>query len=70
MLHIQYTLEVRGALSLHVIDAAGRRLKSVQQDGMFGPNATTLDVSDLKEGMYHLQMIHGGKRMHSSFMKL
>jgi uncharacterized protein (DUF1501 family) len=70
MLYIQYHLEFRGALSLHVIDGAGRRLKSVQQEGMFGPNATTLDVSDLKEGMYHLQMIHRGKRMHSSFLKL
>jgi uncharacterized protein (DUF1501 family) len=70
MLHIQYNLEYRGALSLHVIDGAGRRLKSVQQEGVFGPNATTLDVSDLKEGMYHLQMIHRGKRMHSSFIKL
>ena len=70
MLHIHYNLEYRGATSLHVIDGAGRRLKSVQQEGVFGPNATTLDVSDLKEGMYHLQMIHRGKRMHSSFLKL
>ncbi|RLD58724.1 MAG: hypothetical protein DRI97_02630 [Bacteroidetes bacterium] len=70
MLHIQYNLEFRGATSLHIIDGAGRRLKSVQQEGVFGPNATTLDVSDLKEGMYHLQMIHRGKRMHSSFLKL
>ncbi len=70
MLHIQYNLEYRGALSLHVIDAAGRRLKSLQQEGMFGPNATTIDVSDLKEGMYHLQIIHRGQRMHSSFLKL
>jgi len=70
MLHIQYNLEFRGALNLHVIDGAGRRFKSVQQEGVFGPNATTLDVSDLKEGMYHLQMIHRGKRMHSSFLKL
>ena len=70
MLHIQYNLEYRGALSLHVIDGAGRRLKSVQHEGMFGPNATTIDVSDLKEGMYHLQMIHRGQRMHGSFLKL
>ena len=70
MLHIQYNLEFRGATSLHIIDGAGRRLKTVQQEGVFGPNATTLDVSDLKEGMYHLQMIHRGKRMHSSFLKL
>ncbi len=70
MLHIQYKLEFRGATSLHIIDGAGRRLKSVQQEGVLGPNATILEVSDLKEGMYHLQMIHRGKRMHSSFLKL
>lgn len=70
MLHIQFNLEFRGDVGLHVIDSAGRRLKSVNRDGMFGPNVTELDVSDLKEGMYHLQMIHRGKRMHSSFLKL
>ncbi len=70
LLNIQYNLEFRGSLSLHVVDGAGRRLKSVQQEGVFGPNATTLDVSDLKEGMYHLQMVHRGKRMHASFLKL
>ena len=70
MLHIQYNLEFRGSVSLHVVDGAGRKLKSVQHEGMFGPNASILDVSDLKEGMYHLQMIHKGKRIHSSFLKL
>jgi uncharacterized protein (DUF1501 family) len=70
MLHIQFNLESRGAITLHVIDGAGRRLKSVQLEGMFGPNTTILDVSDLMEGVYHLQMIHRGEKMHSSFLKL
>jgi len=70
MLHIQFNLESRGAITLHVIDGAGRRLKSVHLEGMFGPNTTILDVSDLMEGVYHLQMIHRGEKMHSSFLKL
>jgi hypothetical protein len=70
MLHIQYNLEIRGAVSLHVIDGSGRKLKSIRQEGIFGPNTTSFDVSDLESGMYHLQMIHQGKRMHSSFLKL
>lgn len=70
LLHIQYQLELRGAVILQVIDSAGRKVKSLRQEGSFGPNATTLNVSDLKEGIYHLQMIHKGKRYHSSFLKL
>jgi len=70
MLHIQFNLEFRGDIGLHVIDSSGRRLISVHREGLFGPNVTELDVSDLKEGMYHLQMIHQGKRIHSSFLKL
>lgn len=70
LLYIRYNLEIRGAVSLHVVDGSGRKLKSVREDGVFGPNTTSLDVSELKEGMYHLQMIHRGERMHSSFLKL
>ena len=70
LLHIQYQLEFRGAVILQVIDSSGRKVKSQRQEGSFGPNATSLNVSDLKEGIYHLQMIHKGKRYHSSFLKL
>ena len=69
-LHIQYTLEFRGAVIFQVIDGAGRKLKSLRQEGMFGSNVATMDVSDLKEGMYHLQMIHRGNRIHGSFLKI
>jgi len=69
-LHIQYNLEFRGAVTLQVIDGSGRTLKSLRQEGMFGSNVATMNVSDLKEGMYHLQMIHKGKRIHGSFLKI
>jgi len=69
-LHIQVRLEIRGAISLHVIDAAGRKVRSLQGEGTFGPNSFALDVSDLENGMYHLQMIHRGSRYNSKFLKL
>jgi len=69
-LHVQYQLEFRGAVSLQVFDSAGRKVKSLRQEGSFGPNATTLNVSDLKEGIYHLQMIQKGKQIYASFLKL
>ena len=69
-LHIQYTLEFRGSVTLQVVDGSGRALRRVRLDGSFGPNTFAMDVSELQEGMYHLQMIHQGKHLHSSFLKL
>jgi uncharacterized protein (DUF1501 family) len=69
-LHIQVQLELRGAVTLHVIDAAGRKVKSINGEGVFGPNSYGMDVSGLENGMYHLQMIHHGKSYSSKFLKL
>jgi uncharacterized protein (DUF1501 family) len=69
-LHIQVQLELRGEVSLHVIDAAGRKVRSLQGEGAFGPNSFGMDVSDLENGMYHLQMIHRGTSYNSKFLKL
>jgi hypothetical protein len=69
-MHVQYNLEIRGTVTLHVIDGAGRKVKTIRQEGRFGPNTLTWNVSDLKEGLYHLQMIHKGKRTHTQFLKL
>lgn len=69
-LHIQYHLEFRGDVTLHAIDSSGRKVKSAHQEGRFGPNTMIWNVSDLKEGLYHLQMIHKGERIHTKFLKL
>jgi uncharacterized protein (DUF1501 family) len=69
-LHIQFQLERRGEVTLHVIDSSGRSLKSSRQEGQFGPNTLTWDVSELNEGLYHLQMIHRGERYSMKFLKL
>lgn len=69
-LFVQYQLERRGEVTLHVIDQAGRKIKSSSQEGQFGPNTLTWDVSGLKEGLYHLQMIHRGESFTSKFLKL
>jgi uncharacterized protein (DUF1501 family) len=69
-LHIQVQLEFRGEVILHVIDSTGRRVKSIQGEGIFGSNFYDMDVSDLVNGMYHLQMMHRGKSYGSKFLKL
>jgi len=69
-LHIQVMLELRGELTLHVIDSAGRKILSLSREGVFGPNSFGLDVSGLENGMYHLQMIHRGKSYSTKFLKL
>ena len=70
MMHIHFNLAFRGSVTLHVIDSSGRKVKSMQQEGRFGSNAYTWNVSDLKEGMYQLQMVHKGERIHARFLKL
>ncbi len=69
-LHIRYNLALRGAVNLHVIDSSGRKVKSVRKEGRFGPNALSIEVSDLKEGLYYLQMIQRGEQISSRFLKL
>lgn len=69
-LNIQVQLEIRGDVTMHVIDAAGRKVKSIQGDGTFGPNSYHMNVSELENGLYHLQMIHLGKSYSSKFLKL
>lgn len=70
VVHIQYHLEFRGAVTLHLIDSAGRKVKSMRLEGRFGPNTFTWNLSELKEGMYHLQMVHKGEQIHTRFLKL
>jgi uncharacterized protein (DUF1501 family) len=68
--HIQFSLETRGEVSLHVIDGAGRKIRSTRHEGRFGPNTLTWYVSELKEGLYHLQMVYKGRRKTVKFLKL
>jgi len=68
--HVQFSLSRRGEATLHVIDGSGRRVKTIQQEGIFGPNSITLDLSGLREGMYQLLMVQNGKRTSSKFLKL
>jgi len=70
IVHIQYDLKFRGAVMLNVIDSAGRRVKSVRHEGRFGRNNYTWNVSELNEGLYHLEMVHRGEQIHARFLKL
>jgi hypothetical protein len=70
LLHVQVNLRNRGAFTLHVIDSSGRKVQSTSREGMFGPNSTSMDLSGLKEGLYHLQMIHKGRTISERFLKI
>ncbi|MCK4749811.1 MAG: DUF1501 domain-containing protein, partial [Bacteroidales bacterium] len=70
LLHIQYNLTRRGPVTLHVIDGAGRKVKSVREEGRFGPNTLSWNISELEKGLYHLQMIGGGRNISNRFLKL
>jgi len=70
MAHIQFSLETRGEVRIHVIDSTGRKVRSTRYEGRFGPNTLSWDVSELKEGMYHLQMVYKGGQLTTKFLKL
>jgi len=70
MVHIQYNLEFRGEVTIHIIDSSGRKIRSLREEGRFGSNRITLNVSELKEGLYHVQMNHKGNQIHTRFLKI
>jgi uncharacterized protein (DUF1501 family) len=70
MLHLQYQLARRGKVTMHILDNSGRRVNSAHMEGRFGANSYSLNVSDLKAGMYHLQLNHPGGTLTSRFLKL
>jgi len=43
--HVQFNLARGGKATLHVIDASGRTVLSIQQEGIYGNNSTSLDLS-------------------------
>lgn len=70
VIYLQYNLELKGAVTFNVLDLSGRKLKSVQVEGVFGSNSYTWNVSDLNQGVYLLEMVCRGKRKHVRFLKL
>lgn len=67
---VQFNLARRGTATLQVIDASGRIVKTAQKEGIYGLNASSLDVSDLRPGVYQLLLIQNGNRIATSFLKL
>ncbi len=67
---VQFTLERRGKATLHVIDSSGRTVHTVQQEGIYGSNSASLEVSDLRPGVYQLLLLQNGNRFSTKFLKL
>jgi hypothetical protein len=70
MAQIQVLLGERGRMELQVLDASGRRVKSIRREGHYGPNVFSMDMSGLREGTYLLQITHRGRRYQTRFLKL
>jgi len=69
-IYLQYSIGFRGTVTLHILDSSGRKLKSQTENASFGSNTLTWNVTDLKAGIYVVQMIHQGKAVYSRFMKM
>lgn len=67
---LKFMLSRRGAVKMFVLDSSGRTVHSFTHEGIYGSNTVSMDVGDLRPGMYHLVLIQKGIRMSESFMKL
>jgi len=67
---LQFKLSRRGEVKMFVIDSSGRTVRSFSQEGVYGPNTASLNVSELRSGMYHLLLVQKGTRITESFIKL
>lgn len=67
---VQFSLARRGGVDLRVIDTSGRTVKQIRKEGIFGPNSSSLDLSDLRPGIYHLLLVQKGKKISRKFVKL
>ena len=67
---VSFMLSRRGELKLHIVDSSGRTVGSMSLEGIYGPNTTSLDVSGLRPGVYHILLIQKGLRISESFIKL
>ncbi len=68
--HVQFSLARGGKATVHVIDASGRTVLTKQQEGIYGINSTSLDVSELRPGVYQLLLLQNGSRTTTRFLKL
>lgn len=69
-INIQFNLELMGNVTINVIDNSGRRVKTFQKEGRFGVNTMIWNISDLKEGIYHVEMVSKAGRIQGRFLKM
>ena len=67
---ISFRLNIRGEVTLQIIDNSGRKVKSATMEGAYGTNQYRWDLPELKPGFYHLQVVTSGARMTGKFLKL
>lgn len=69
-LGVEFQLTGRGRVTLHIMDNSGRRVKTVVMEGVYGTNQYRWNLSDLKPGSYHIQLVSPGAVRTGKFLKL
>lgn len=68
LLTVKYSLETVMPLSINVYNSFGQMVKNLTRTNIQGGNqALTINVSDLTNGLYYLEMSNGGQRISRKF---
>ncbi|MEZ5072206.1 MAG: DUF1501 domain-containing protein [Bacteroidales bacterium] len=70
LVQVEVQLEYRGTVTLQVLDASGRVVKSRQEEGRYGMNTLSWDLGDLRPGNYLLRMTGSRGSATVKFLKL
>ena len=69
-LNVFYQLEKQGTVKFTVLDTSGRVIRSLSQQGYYGDNQQSINISELPEGLYHLRIIQGNVKTSGQFIKI
>ncbi|MBL7773676.1 MAG: fibronectin type III domain-containing protein [Chitinophagaceae bacterium] len=63
-LNVDITMEQDAAIEIHLMDMSGRIVKQIQTNAYTGVNNITLNVQDLSNGVYTVQVMKEGELLH------
>ncbi len=69
-LNVFYQLEKQGTVKFTVLDTSGRVIRSLSQQGYYGDNQQSINISELPEGLYHLRIVQGNVKTSGQFIKI
>ena len=69
-LNVFYQLDKAGTVKFTVLDTSGRVIRSLSQQGYYGDNQQSINISELPEGLYHVRIVQGNLKASSRFIKM